>query len=79
MGDYQLRDRHQSPTKADVKREISSLKRSWNNLQTPYEWRGRRVEKLLSEKRDLLDIINDDKNVLKRYTDASLLDNEKVY
>ena len=38
--DYQLRDIHQSPTKAAMKREIIYLKRSLNNLQTSHEWRG---------------------------------------
>ena len=37
-----------------------------NHLQTSHEWRGRRVEKLMAEKRGILDRINDDKKESKR-------------
>ena len=50
-----------------------------NHLQASHEWRGRRVEKLVSEKRVLLDRINDEKKESKRYTDAILIDAEKLY
>ena len=79
MGDHQLRDSYQSPTKADVKRERSSLKRAFNNLQTSHECRGGRVENLMSEKRGLLDIINDEKKESKIYTYAIHIEAEKVY
>ena len=42
LGGHQLRDSHRSPTKADVKRERSSLKRAFHPLQTSQECRGRR-------------------------------------
>ena len=37
------------------------------------------MKKLMAEKRDLLARINDEKKESKRYTDAILLDAEKVY
>ena len=55
------------------------MKRALNNLQTSHDWRGKRVEKLMAEKRGILDIIRDKKKESKRYTDAILLDAEKVY
>ena len=79
VGDHQLRDSHRSPTKEDVKMERRSLKRALNHLQTSHEWRRRRVENLMAEKRGLLSRIHDDKNESKGYTDAILLDAEKVY
>ena len=62
VGDHQLIDSHRIPTKTDVKRERSSLKRAFNHLQTSHECRGRRVENIMLEKRFLLARINDDKN-----------------
>ena len=61
MGDHKLRERHRSPTKENVKREMSSLKRAFDNLQKPHECRGSKVKKLTAEKRGLLDRINDEK------------------
>ena len=55
------------------------MKRAFNNLQTSHECRGRSEEKLMAEKRGLLDRINDDKKESKRYTDTILLNAEKVY
>ena len=79
MGDQELRESHQSPTKADVKRERSSLKSTFNHLQTSHECRGRRVESLMAEKRGLLTRINDGKKESRRYTDYIVLDADKVY
>ena len=79
MGDHQLIDSHWSPTKADVKRERSSLKRAFNHLQMSHEYRGRRVENIMAEKRGLLARINDSKKESKRYTDNTLLDSDKLY
>ena len=55
------------------------MKRALNHLQTSHGWRGRRVENLVALKRGLLDRINDEKRESKRYTDAILIDDEKVY
>ena len=79
MMECQPRDSHQSPTKVYVKRDRSSLKKSFDNLQTSHECRGCRVKNLMAEKRGLLARINDEKKGSKRYTDAILLDDEKVY
>ena len=59
VGDHKFRDSHRSPTKENVKRERSSLKRAFDHLQKPHECRGSRVKKLMAEKRGLLAIIND--------------------
>ena len=55
------------------------MKRAFNNLKTSHECRGRSEEKIMAEKRGLLDRINEEKKESKRYTDAILLDTEKVY
>ena len=55
------------------------MKRAFNHLQTPHECRGSRVEKIMTEKRGILDIINDEKKESKRYNNAILVDAEKVY
>ena len=55
------------------------MRREFNNLQTPHECRGSRVENLMTEKRGILDIINDEKKESKRYNNAILVDAEKVY
>ena len=47
VGDHQLRDSHRSPTKENVKRERSSLKRAFDNLQKSHECRESRVKKLM--------------------------------
>ena len=54
VGDHQLRDSHWSPTKENVKRERSSLKRAFDHLQKSHE-------KIMAEKRGLLARINDEK------------------
>ena len=59
--DHKLRDIHQSPTKENVKRERSSLKRAFDHLQKSHECRGNRVKKLMAEKRGLLARSNDKK------------------
>ena len=79
VSDHQLRDSHRSPTKKDVNRDRSSLKREFNHLQTLHECRGGRVENLIAEKRVILARIIDEKKESKRYTDAILIDTEKVY
>ena len=79
VGEHHLRDSHRSPTKADVKRERSSLKMAFDNLQTLHEFWGSRVKIIMKEKRGLLAKIIDEKKESKRYTDAILLDAEKVY
>ena len=40
---------------------------------------GDQGEKIMAEKRGILDRINDEKKESKKYTDAILLDTEKVY
>ena len=79
VGYHKLRYNHRSPTKENVKRERSSLKRAFDHLQKSHECRGNRVKKLMAEKRGLLARINDDKKESKRYTDAIQIDAEKVY
>ena len=79
VGDHQLRDSHRISTKENVKRERRSLKRAFNHLQSSHKCRGGRVKKLMAEKRGLLSRINDEKKESKRYTDAILLDADKVY
>ena len=61
MGDHKFKDSNQSPTKENVKRERSSLKRVFDPLQKSHEYRGSRVKKLMAEKRCLLARINDDR------------------
>ena len=78
VGDYQIRNSHRSPTKADIWRERISLKRAFD-LQKSHEYRGGRVKKLISEKRGLLAIINDEKKESKIYTYAIQIEAEKVY
>ena len=55
------------------------MKRAFDNLQTSHECRGSRVKKIMAEKRGLLARINDEKKESKRYTDAILIDAEKLY
>ena len=79
VGDHKFRDSHRIPTKENVKRERSSLKRKFDHLQQSHECRGRWVKNLMAENRGLLARINDEKKESKRYTDAIQLDAEKVY
>ena len=55
------------------------MKGELNHLQTSHEWRGIQVEKLMEEKRGLLDLINYEKKEPKNYTDSILLDAERMY
>ena len=55
------------------------MKRAFNYLQTSHECRGSRAENLTAENRGLLARINNDKKESKRYTDAILIDAEKMY
>ena len=46
VGYHQLRDRHHSPIKADVKRKRIFLRRAFDHLQTSHECRVIRVKRL---------------------------------
>ena len=48
VGDQKLRYSHRSPTKENVKRESSSLKRAFNHLQKSHECRGSKVKNLMA-------------------------------
>ena len=61
VGDHKFIDSHRSPTKENIKRESSSLKRSFDNLQKLHECRGSKVKNIMAEKRGLLARINDNK------------------
>ena len=48
VGDHKFRDSHRSPTKENVKREGSSLKRAFDHLQKSHGCRGSRVKDLMA-------------------------------
>ena len=48
VGDHKFRDSHWSHTKENVKRERSSLKRAFDNLQKSHECRGRKMKNIMA-------------------------------